>query len=136
MAYRNKCSFIGNLGRDIEVKTFDSGSKLGNTSLAMTKKWKDRSGVKQERTTWLNLTFPPHILDNAVKYAVKGKQILVDGELELREYEKDGQKHVGVSLRVVDYQLLGAKKEGEGLDSAADAAGEGGEFEEDPYAGL
>ena len=130
MAYRNKCSFIGNVGRDIEIKVFGNG-KLGNTSLAVTKKWKDAQGAKQERTTWLNLTVPAHILENAQKFMTKGKQVIVDGELELREYEKDGVKHTAVSVRVVDFQLTGSKP----VDNAADASGSD-EMEEDPYAGM
>ena len=125
MAYRNSCQFIGNIGRDLEVKTFDNG-KLGNSSMALTKKWK-KEGVSQEKTTWVNLTFPGHLVDTAAAFIKKGRQVFIEGELETREYEKDGVKHTAFSVRVDNYQLLGSKPEG----STASGASE----EEDAYAG-
>ena len=123
MAYRNQCSFLGNIGKDVDVKTFENGGKLGNTSLAITKKFKDKNDQLQEKTTWINLTFPASMVDNAVKLVTKGKQVIVDGELETREYEKEGVKHSTFSIRVTGFQLLGAKKPGE-ADGAADESAE------------
>lgn len=112
MAFLNSCSFIGNIGKDVEVKTFENGGKVGNTSLAITKQWKDKDGNKQEKTTWLNLEIPAHLVDSAAQYVKKGRQVHISGELDIRDYEKDGQKHYAHSIRVDGYQLLGAKPEG------------------------
>ncbi len=111
MAHLNQCSFIGNLGKDVEPKTFEGGGKVGNSSLAVTKKWKDKEGATKERTTWLNLEFPSHLVDTAVQYAKKGRQVHINGELEIRDYEKDGQKHYAHSIRVDGFQLLGPNPE-------------------------
>ena len=111
MAYLNRVELIGNIGKDVEVKTFENGGSLGRTSIAVTKRWKKDDGSKGEKTTWFNLTFPSHIVANAAKLVTKGRQILVTGELEIREYEKDGQKHQATEVRVEDYQLLDPKPE-------------------------
>jgi len=111
MAYRNSCSFIGNIGGDVEVKTFADGGKIGNSSMAVTKRWKTQEGEKKDKTTWINLTFPTHLVENAASFVKKGRQVFVEGELETREYEKEGQKHQAFSVRVDNYQLLGSKPE-------------------------
>ena len=112
MAFLNDCSFIGNIGKDVEVKTFEGGGKVGNTSLAVTKQWKDKEGAKKEKTTWLNIEFPAHLVDGAAQFVTKGRQIHIKGELEIRDYDKDGVKHYAHSIRVDGYQLLGPKPEG------------------------
>ena len=130
MAYRNSCTFIGNVGKDVEVKVFPDGGKVGNSSMAVTKKWK-KDGVEQSKTTWLNLTFPSHLVETAAKYVKTGRQLFVEGELETREYDKDGQKHLALAIRVDNYQLLGSKPEG----AAGAGSEEGAGAEEDAYAG-
>ena len=127
MAYRNACQFIGNIGKNVEVKTFPDGGKVGNSSMAVTKKWK-KDGVEQSKTTWINLSFPSHLVETAAKYVKTGRQVFVEGELETREYEKDGHKIPAFSIRVDNYQLLGSKPEGAEAEEGAGA-------EEDAYAG-
>lgn len=117
MAFLNDCNFIGNIGKDMEVKTFEDGGKVGNSSLALTAKWNDKEGNKQEKTTWLNLEFPAEKVENAAKWVKKGRQIHIKGELSIREYEKEGVKHFAHSIRVRDYQLLGPKPEEAGAEA-------------------
>lgn len=119
MAYLNSNQYIGNIGTGgVKVHTFEqSGDKIGRASLAVTKRWTKESGEKGERTTWIPLMFPSHLVENAAKFVTQGRQVFVEGELETREYEKDGQKHTAFEIRVSNYQLLGKKPEDSG-DSA------------------
>jgi single-strand DNA-binding protein len=55
MASINKCIFIGNVTRDIEMKYAASGDAIANFSIACNETWKDKSGAKQERVEYVNL---------------------------------------------------------------------------------
>lgn len=111
MAYLNDNKFIGNIGKDVEVKTFDNEEKVGRTSLAVTKKFKKQDGSKGEKTIWLNLVFPSHLVENASKLVTKGRMVLIEAELDIREYEKDGAKQLFHEFRVENFQLLDKPKE-------------------------
>ena len=57
MASVNKVILVGNLGRDPEVRYMPDGSAIANISVATTDTWKDKSGVKQEKTEWHRVSF-------------------------------------------------------------------------------
>jgi single-strand DNA-binding protein len=105
----NKCFYIGNLTRDMEVKDFDGGGKVGNTAVAVNESYKAKDGTKKEIVTFINLEFPEHLIEHASKMVKKGRLVHIEGKTKLREYEKDGQKHTGHSVRVDDYTMLDPK---------------------------
>ena len=55
MASLNKCEFIGNLGKDPDMKYTQDGAAVANISIACTETWKDQSGAKQEKTEWIRI---------------------------------------------------------------------------------
>lgn len=110
MAYLNRFECVGNIGRDIEVRVFpESGTRIGRTSIALTKVWKKKDGTKGDKTTWVNIAFPEHLVENAEKFVTKGRQVFIEGELDIREYDKDGVKHFAHEIRVESFQLLGQR---------------------------
>ena len=113
MAQVNKAFYIGNLTRDLEVKEFESGDKVGNTAVAVNESYKLKDGTKKETVTFINLEFPDFLVESASKMAKKGRLIHIEGKTKLREYEKDGHKHLAHSVRVEDYQMLDPKPAGE-----------------------
>ena len=118
MAQVNKCFYIGNLTRDLEVKEFEnSGSKVGNTAVAVNESYKLKDGTKKEVVTFINLEFPDHLVESAAKMAKKGRLIHIEGKTKLREYEKEGVKHLAHSVRVEDYQMLDPKPREEATDT-------------------
>lgn len=88
----NQCSFIGNLGRDPEIKTFNDGGRIANFSIAVSEKWKDKnSGEQKERTEWVNVSVKTDGLVGIVeRFLRKGSKIYVQGKMQTRKYEKDG----------------------------------------------
>ena len=116
MADLNLCVFIGRVGRDPELKYFQSGDAYCSTSIAVGKKWKDKnSGETREQTTWVPLQFFNKTAELFAKYAKKGSQIRVNGEFTTRKYnDKDGVERTATEIRVQDFQLLGGKPEGAG----------------------
>ena len=83
----NSCSFIGNLGRDPEVKTLSSGARVVNFSLAVSERWKDKNGERQEKTTWVPIVIWNEGLGRvAESYLRKGSKVYVSGALQIRKY--------------------------------------------------
>ena len=86
----NEVRLIGRIGKDIEVRFTPEGTKVGTFNLATAKSWKDRqSGERKEKTTWHRIVF--WRCDAVERYLLKGKRIYLDGHLDQRSYEKDGE---------------------------------------------
>ena len=106
----NKASLIGNLGRDPEIRTTRDGLKIANFSIATTESWKDKnSGEKKERTNWHNIViFNEPIAKVAEQYLKKGSKVYIEGSIETRKYEKDGQDRytTEIVLRPFNGQLI------------------------------
>jgi len=89
----NKVILLGNLGRDPEIRSMQSGKKMASFSIATSKRWKDRNTQEQkENTAWHNIVvFNEGLVDVIEKYVKKGSKIYVEGELLTRKYQdKDG----------------------------------------------
>jgi len=95
---------IGNLGKDPELKYTQNGDAVLEFSLAC-------RGYKGE-TTWLDVTAWRGLAENAAKYLLKGSKCAVVGELQVQEYEKDGQKRKAVKIQANNIEFLTPKGEG------------------------
>lgn len=122
----NNCQFIGNLGADPEIKTFQSGDKIANLRIAVTEKWKDRnSGERKERTEWVSIVLRAGLVDIAERYLRKGSKVFVSGKLTTRKWQ-DRDSNDRYATEIMGNQLVmldGAPKQGGQSDS-----GWGGEY--------
>ncbi|MBV8522182.1 MAG: single-stranded DNA-binding protein, partial [Acetobacteraceae bacterium] len=86
--YLNRVTLIGNLGRDPEIRTTQAGNKIAGLSLATSETWTDkRSGDRVERTEWHRIViFNEALADIAERYLRKGSKILVEGQLQTRDW--------------------------------------------------
>ncbi|MDQ0505963.1 single-stranded DNA-binding protein [Xanthobacter agilis] len=120
----NKVVLIGNLGRDPEVRTFQSGGKVCNLRIATSESWKDKvTGERKDRTEWHAVTiYNENIVNVAERFLKKGSKVYLEGQLETRKYEKDGREMytTEVVLRPFRGQLVLL----DGKDGASDAQGE------------
>lgn len=105
----NKAILIGRLGSEIEVATLDSGNKVGNVSMATSKKRKDQNGQTIEDTQWHNLVFWGNLAEIMEKYTTKGSQVYVEGELRTRNWTSDGVTKYRTEIHVFNMTLLGGK---------------------------
>ena len=110
----NKIIIAGNLTRDIEIRYTQSGSAIGNTGVASTRKFKAADGSQKEEVLFVDLTFFGRTAEIANQYLRKGSKILVDGRLKLDQWEKDGQKHSKHSITVENLTMLGNKDDNQG----------------------
>jgi single-strand DNA-binding protein len=107
---RNSVQLIGRLGKDPEVKTFDSGKKLATFSIATNSTYRNQKGDKVEETQWHNLVMWDNLADIAAQYLKKGSEIAVEGKLVHRAYETSGgEKRYITEISVNDMVMLGGK---------------------------
>ncbi|MCY3981622.1 MAG: single-stranded DNA-binding protein [Alphaproteobacteria bacterium] len=84
----NKVILIGNLGRDPEIRTMQSGDKLANLSVATSETWNDRqSGERRERTEWHRVVIFGRLAEIAEQYLRKGSKVYVEGSLQTRKWQ-------------------------------------------------
>ena len=83
----NQCNFIGRLGADPEVRVLQNGTRVVNLRLAVSERYKDRNGDKQEKTTWVPVVIWNEKLGEiAERYLSKGKMCMVSGAFEVRKW--------------------------------------------------
>ena len=83
MASLNHCQFIGHVGKDPEIRSFQNGNRVASFSLACSNSWKDKqTGERKEQTEWINISvFDERLVSLAENYITKGKKIYVQGTL-------------------------------------------------------
>ena len=104
----NKVILIGNLGADPELKYTPSSRALCNLRIATTEVFKDKGGQRQERTEWHRVTVWGDQAENCSKYLSKGRSVYVEGRLQTRSYDKDGQKHYATDVVAERVVFLGS----------------------------
>ncbi|NBD73648.1 single-stranded DNA-binding protein [Patescibacteria group bacterium] len=123
--YLNKAMVYGNLTRDPEMRSLPSGQTVTNFSLATNRTWKDQNGAKQESTDYHNIVVFGRQAENVNQYLKKGNSAFVEGRMQTRSWEQDGQKRYRTEI-VADNVQFGPKGGGGGFSQQAegDAAAE------------
>lgn len=110
----NKVILVGNLGADPELKYTPASKAVCNLRVATSESWKDKaSGEKKESTEWHRVTVWGDLGENCAKYLAKGRTVYVEGRLQTRSYDKDGQKHYSTDI-VADKVVFLGGGEGKG----------------------
>lgn len=92
MSSLNKVQLIGRVGKDPEIRNMQSGDRVASFSLATSEKYKNKAGEPQEKTEWTNIVvFNQHLVKLIESYVSKGSRIYLEGKLQTRKWEKDGQ---------------------------------------------
>ncbi len=113
MAGVNKVILIGNLGKDPEVRTLDSGVKVANFSLATTESYKNRNGERVENTEWHNIVLWRGLAEVADTYLKKGNQVYIEGKIRTRSWDdKDGNKRYITEILADNMTMLGSRQNG------------------------
>ena len=116
----NKVLLIGNLGRDPELKSTPSGQQVARFSVATTETWKNQAGEKQSKTEWHNIVVWGKQAEIAEKYLRKGKQVMIEGRIQYREYtDQAGVKKTACDIRCDNFVMLGRAEEGGSRDSGS-----------------
>ena len=106
--YLNKAMIYGNLTRDPEMKALPSGMSVCSLSIATNRVYTDRDGKKQENTDYHNVVVFGKQAETTSKWLTKGSGVYVEGRLQTRSWDKDGQKQYRTEI-VADRVQFGPK---------------------------
>ena len=120
---------FGNLTRDPELRALPSGMNVVNFSIATNRTYKDRDGKKQEQTDFHNIVVFGRQADIVNQYLKKGSSVFVEGRMQTRSWEKDGEKKYRTEV-VADRVQFGPKGSGGGARSSG--GGQGGDDQTPP----
>ncbi len=130
----NKVTLIGNLGKDPEVRTLNSGDKVVNLRIATSETWRDRtSGERKEKTEWHQVViFNENFVKVAESYLKKGSTVYIEGALQTRKYtDQAGVEKYSTEIVLQKFRgemtMLGGRGGGDAGagDEGGDSAGRG-----------
>lgn len=114
----SKITIIGNLGRDPELRYTPQGTAVCDFSVAVNDRKRDKSGEWQDHTTWYKITFWGKQAENASKYLTKGKQVYIEGRLQVEDWtDREGTSRYTLAVQGSDVQFLSDGNRGGDMDS-------------------
>ena len=109
MAYLNRATLIGNLGKDPEIRVNpQNGRKCVSFSLATSKKYRDSNGETKELTVWHNIRGWAGVAETIEKLNIKnGATLYVEGEITDNSWtDNQGQKRTQKEIVCSNFQIL------------------------------
>lgn len=119
----NQVIIMGNLTRDPELRQTPNGQSVCSFSLALNRSYKDQSGEWQEATDYIDVVAWATLAERIAQYLTKGRRALVQGRLQSRSWEQDGNKRSKVEVLASDVTFLDGRGEGGGSDEPAAGSG-------------
>lgn len=125
----NKVIIVGNLGADPEIRHTQDGRPIANLRLATSESWRDKnSGEKREKTEWHRVViFSEGLCKIAEQYLKKGSKVYLEGALQTRTYEKEGQTHYSTEIVLQGFNstltMLDSRNDGDGGYRSNDSFG-------------
>lgn len=109
----NRVQLIGNLGRDPETKFTPTGKKVCHFSIAVSNRWKDKSGEMKENTEWVNIEAWGRLGEVCQEYLKKGSLIFLEGRLKTDKYDSNGETKYFTKVVAQTLQFLDRKEKEE-----------------------
>lgn len=110
----NQVILMGNLTRDPELRQTPSGQNVCSFSLALNRAYKDQQGEWQEATDYIDIIAWGPLGERVAQYLTKGRRCLVQGRLQSRSWEQEGQKRSKVEVLANDVTFLDSRGNDEG----------------------
>jgi len=120
----NRVQLIGYLGKDPESKFIPSGKKVTHFSIAVTNRWKDKSGEMKEQTDWFNIEAWGRLGEICQEYLKKGSLIYLEGRLRTDKVEDKGETKYYTKVVALLMQMLDRKPAEEPMLSVDENAAE------------
>jgi single-strand DNA-binding protein len=125
----NKVILVGNLGKDPEIRSLNSGERVANLSIATSETWRDKStGERKEKTEWHRVViFNENIVKVAENYLKKGSTVYIEGSLQTRKYEQGGVEKYTTEIVLQKFRgeltMLGGRADGGGSGGGSGGGG-------------
>ncbi|MBI4685777.1 MAG: single-stranded DNA-binding protein [Nitrospirae bacterium] len=105
----NKVIFIGNLTKDPEMRYTPQGTAVSSFRIAVNSKYKQSDELKSE-TLFIDIVVFGKQAESCSKYLSKGRPVLVEGRLQERRWESDGQQRSKVEVIANSVRFLSTKR--------------------------
>ena len=132
----NKVILVGNLGRDPEIRTLNSGDRVANLRIATSETWRDKgSGERKEKTEWHQVViFNENIVKVAENYLKKGSTVYVEGALQTRKWtDQQGVEKYSTEIVLQKFRgeltMIGGRGEGASGSAGGDDYGASSGFQ-------
>jgi single-strand DNA-binding protein len=109
----NKVTLIGRLGRDPEMRYTASGTAVCTFTLATNRFRQGQDGSPQEDTDWHTVVTWDKLAETCNQFLSKGRLVYVEGALQTRSWEQDGQKRYKTEVVAREMIILDTKDRGE-----------------------
>lgn len=111
MANFNKVILMGNITRDIELKTIASGQSVAKIGLAVNRRWRTPEGEQREEVTYVDCDAWGKTAENMAKYLSKGRPVFIEGRLKLDQWQdkESGQNRSKLGVVVETFQFIDSK---------------------------
>ena len=110
----NQVILMGNLTRDPELRSTPNGQSVCSFSLALNRSYKGADGEWKEATDYVDIVAWGALGERVEQYVTKGRPVLVNGRLQSRSWEQEGQKRSKVEVVAQDVTFLGSRGDGGG----------------------
>ena len=130
----NRVVLVGNLTRDIELRYTTAGAAIGNSAIAVTRKF-NVNGEKREETCFIDITFFGKQAEIANQYLSKGSKLLVEGRLKFDQWtDNNGQNRSKHTISVENMEMLGGGQQG-GYNQNSNQGYQQGGYQNNGYGG-
>lgn len=103
----NKVILGGNLTRDAELKSIPNGSSVLEFGIAVNERRKNNhTGQWEDRPNFFDCTMFGNRADGLAPYMTKGRKVVLEGRLQWKQWEKDGQKRSKVNIIVNELEYM------------------------------
>ena len=116
----NQVVLMGNLTRDPELRSTPSGQSVCNFGLALNRSYKNAEGEWVEATDFVDIVAWGPLGERVAQYLSKGRPALVNGRLQSRSWEQDGQKRSKLEVVAGDVTFLGGAPGGQTASAGVD----------------
>ncbi|MBU1146882.1 MAG: single-stranded DNA-binding protein [Candidatus Omnitrophica bacterium] len=131
MASFNKVFLMGNLTRDPELRYVPSGAPVATFGLAVNRRYVTQQGEKKDEVCFVRIVVFGKQAESCSQYLSKGRLVFIEGRLQYRSWEQEGQKRNSLDVVADRVQFLGAPRSQGGSDAeAASEIPKGGEITE------
>lgn len=136
MAGWHQTIIVGNLGRDPELRSTNSGRAVCDFSVAVTETWNDRqTNERREKTTWYRVSAWGPLAELCNQYLAKGRQVMIIGNVEARGYTNNaGEAAASLELTARDVRFLSGSSDGGGGGGGGENRNSGGNRYDDDFA--
>ena len=105
----NKTVLVGNLTRDVELRYASNGNAIGNSAIAVSRKYTNNNGAQVEEVMFIDITFFGKIAEVANQYLRKGSKLLVEGRLKFDQWtDNNGKNRSKHTVVIENMEMLGS----------------------------